>query len=519
MRALIIFTILIFAVSAPSFAQIDPNAPPPGAAPVQPRDPARDRAPDREDNKPVITGIASACARPGDMMALNGRSLSALENVLPALADNSTVLPLQVLNKSETRLMVKIPTEKAIYDSEHYRIVLVDARRTDKVIERTDITVRLCPYEEERLENPVVASVDVDAEAGEILILASREIASEIESYAKEKEYPILRHHNLASFGDVLMVLDVLDGDIVYVIRDMRKIFPSAEIDRNHHYHSSGAPRLYAPAKVKWPAAPGCLKGVNKLSIGLIDGDIDQSHSAFRGQKIVAKNFLDNKGQPDRAHGTAIASILIGNAPESGYYGMLPGAKLYAATVLRKAPKGDDIATAEAVAQALDWMLKNKVRLINISLAGDKPNRILSSVFEKTSSKGGLVFAAAGNNGAQAPPVYPAALNNVIAVTAIDAASHVYKQANRGAYIDFSAPGVDIWSAQEGGTGAYKSGTSYAVPHALAVAAQSLLRNGSLSHDLIVESLKQNAKDLGAPGHDKTYGWGLVSAQSDCKSQ
>ena len=154
--------------------------------------------------------------------------------------------------------------------------------------------------------------------------------------------------------------------------------------------------------------------------------------------------------------------------------------------------------------------------MINISLAGDKPNRILNKVFEKTSSKGGLVFAAAGNNGAQAPPVYPAALNNVIAVTAIDAASRIYKKANRGAYVDFSAPGVDIWSAQEGSSGAYKSGTSYAVPYALAVAGQDILRNGSLSYDLVVESLKQNAKDLGAAGHDKTYGWGLVSADNAC---
>ncbi|GJL86123.1 MAG: hypothetical protein DHS20C02_18980 [Micavibrio sp.] len=515
MRTLILFTVLIFAIAAPSLAQVDPNAPLPGAADDVPdregREPERRQPPEA---KPEITGIASACARPGDMMAINGRSLSALDGVVPALADNSNVLPLRVLNKSENRLMVQIPTEKAIYDSEHYHIVLVDAHRTDKVVERTDIKVRLCPYEEERPQ-PVMSSAD--AEPGEILILALRDVANQIESYAKERGYPILRRHNLAAFGDVLLVLDVVDGNIVDIIDEMREAFPNAEIDRNHHYHSSSAPRLYAPAKVKWPAAPGCLKNIKQISIGLIDGDIDQSHSAFKGQNIATKNFLENKGQPDRAHGTAIASILIGNSPESGYFGMLPGSKLYAATVLRKAPKGDDIATAEAVAQALDWMLKNKVRLINISLAGDKPNRVLGRVFEKTSSKGGLVFAAVGNNGPQAPPVYPASLKGVIAVTAIDAASHVYKQANRGAYVDFAAPGVDIWSAQDGGGGAYKSGTSYAVPHAVAVAAQNLLRNGSISHDLIVESMKQNTKDLGAPGHDKTYGWGLVSAQSDCE--
>ena len=49
-------------------------------------------------------------------------------------------------------------------------------------------------------------------------------------------------------------------------------------------------------------------------------------------------------------------------------------------------------------------------------------------------------------------------------VTAVDALSRIYPQANRGDYIDLAAPGVDVWAARPGTQGAYYSGPSYAVP-------------------------------------------------------
>ena len=67
----------------------------------------------------------------------------------------------------------------------------------------------------------------------------------------------------------------------------------------------------------------------------------------------------------------------------------------------------------------------------------------------------------------------------------IDAARRVYNEANQGDYIDFSAPGVDIWTIDDKTRGRYSSGTSFAVPHALAVAALYLKKNPSLPREIL----------------------------------
>ncbi len=95
-----------------------------------------------------------------------------------------------------------------------------------------------------------------------------------------------------------------------------------------------------------------------------------------------------------------------------------------------------------------------------------------------------------------------------------------YTEANEGDYIDFSAPGVDIWTIENGLQGKYRSGTSFASPYGLAVAALYLNQNPSLSRAVLYNALKASALDLGDKGQDKKFGWGLVQApQKVCTMQ
>ena len=54
------------------------------------------------------------------------------------------------------------------------------------------------------------------------------------------------------------------------------------------------------------------------------------------------------------------------------------------------------------------------------------------------------------NLGPDAPPQYPAAYPDVIAVTALDRRLNIYPSANRGEYLSVAAPGVDIWTPAAG---------------------------------------------------------------------
>ena len=126
------------------------------------------------------------------------------------------------------------------------------------------------------------------------------------------------------------------------------------------------------------------------------------------------------------------------------------------------------------------------------------------------------MLAAAGNGGADAPPVYPAAQAGVVAVTALDAKLQPYAHANRGDYIAFAAPGVDVWAATPGGGGKYQSGTSYAVPFATAVFAAAKAAQPRAAPTRWTRSSLRAREDLGAPGKDKVFGWGLIQSTGGC---
>ncbi|UCD76812.1 MAG: S8 family serine peptidase [Phycisphaerales bacterium] len=77
---------------------------------------------------------------------------------------------------------------------------------------------------------------------------------------------------------------------------------------------------------------------------------------------------------------------------------------------------------------------------------------------------------------------------------------------------DIAAPGVDVRSSVPGGGYSYYSGTSMASPHVNGVVV--LIRQAC--PDLTVEVIKQiiydTAYDLGDPGEDNDYGWGMIDA-------
>jgi subtilisin family serine protease len=127
-----------------------------------------------------------------------------------------------------------------------------------------------------------------------------------------------------------------------------------------------------------------------------------------------------------------------------------------------------------------------------------------------------VVVAAAGNGGPETPPAFPASEPSIIGVTALDSRSQPYAAANRGDAVDFAAPGVRIWTPRADPAGSYDSGTSFAAPYVTAAVGALIARGGISDATDVAARLAATAIDLGAPGKDPVFGWGLIQAANPC---
>ena len=177
---------------------------------------------------------------------------------------------------------------------------------------------------------------------------------------------------------------------------------------------------------------------------------------------------------------------------------LLPDAELIVATPFYRAGNADRAEAADII-RAIDAVVARQPDVLSLSLAGP-PNAALARVLETVRARGIPVVAAAGNGGAKSKPLYPAAYDTTIAVTAVTANLNIFRRASRGDHVDFAAPGVDI-AVADGKNGLTKrSGTSFAVPFVTASLAVLRAQQPARMIDDIVGELAASAKDLGEPG-------------------
>lgn len=234
------------------------------------------------------------------------------------------------------------------------------------------------------------------------------------------------------------------------------------------------------------------------LKIGMIDTSV-AGHKALSKLTLQTRDFSGSAKTVPTEHGTAIASLLASEGT----------ATIYSANIFRSGV-GKPYTSADAIVRALDWMVQQQVPVINISLAGPR-NKILDTLVSKASLLGHVIVAAAGNGGPTAPPAYPAALPDVVAVTAVDKEMRVYRYANQGRYVRVAARGVDVTAAAPGGKTARQSGTSFATPHIAAWMARCTGGKSPAARVKCIKRLENEARDLGEPGRDSVYGYGYIS--------
>lgn len=298
-------------------------------------------------------------------------------------------------------------------------------------------------------------------------------------------------------------------------LAELRGLLPGAEIAPNDLYAASefacDSDGCEAFQLIGWRPPAAChLSPV----IGMVDTNVNPQHPALVASRLEQVAVEQAGRTPASAvHGTAVAVLLVGDGGSSTP-GLLPHARLLAAEAFH-AGVADAAADAFGLVVALDRLAAESPAVINMSLAGPD-NPVLARAVAAVLAADIPIVAAAGNAGSGAPPLFPAAFPGVVAVTAVDTSLSVYRQAIRGEHISFAAPGVRLWTAASVSGGRFRSGTSYAAPFVTAAIAALRARQPDLGMEAALDRLATEAQDLGDPGRDDVFGWGLIQAAGIC---
>jgi subtilisin family serine protease len=329
---------------------------------------------------------------------------------------------------------------------------------------------------------------------------------------AREQQIQPASRSRLQALGGELAVFQLATPALADEFRaQLARDFPGLAADFNTRYRPlqqpQARPRIYLPQKIgRLPGGPDAL-GMNAVHVGMVDGPV-AAIAALAGASITRKSFLAATETAASAdHGTAVAALISGQDGVPGFWGLAPQAMLHSAEIMRSVGL-DDCTSSAALVRALDWLLGEKVQVINLSLGGPG-DAVMQKAFARLAELPVALVAAAGNGGPAAAPVYPAAYPGVIAVTATDASDRPYAAANRGAYVTLAAPGVDLW-VPDAAYGHYVSGTSFSAAVVTAAGALLLGRNARLDARSLARQLCRGARDLGAPGPDPVFGCGLI---------
>lgn len=220
------------------------------------------------------------------------------------------------------------------------------------------------------------------------------------------------------------------------------------------------------------------------------------------------------------SHGTCVAGI-IGAAVNNGE-GTLGVANDTRVAIYKVYTGGSGIADAVIIA-AIRKAADDGCRVINMSLAGGDYNSALQDAINYAWGKGCVIVAASGNEYASVVS-YPARMENVVAVGALDRdANAQLKRAsysNYGAELDISAPGSWVWGLNmpgytdpDDGSPGYKwwDGTSMASPVVAGGIAWLWRAMPSLTNQEIIDLVESTATDMGSAGRDNAFGYGELN--------
>jgi thermitase len=279
----------------------------------------------------------------------------------------------------------------------------------------------------------------------------------------------------------------------------------------------------WGPKKIEADLAWDTTIGSSDILVAIVDTGVDYTHSDLAANYVpLGYDWINNDTDPidDFGHGTHCAGIVAATLNNSIGIAGVAQVRIMAEKVLGSSGWGTDFTVAEGIVHATD----SGAKIISMSLGGGGSDLMHDAV--KYAHDHGVLLVASAGNKASSEKHYPAAYDEVIAVSATDSGDNLASFSSYGEWIDVAAPGVDIYSTMptyhvtmndiEYGLEMnydYMSGTSMACPHVAGVAALAWSVYPNCTADQVMRVLEYTADDLGDSGFDEYYGQGRVNAR------
>lgn len=311
-----------------------------------------------------------------------------------------------------------------------------------------------------------------------------------------------------------------------------------------------------------WDLTTGTSTGPNDVIVAVVDTGILSSHPDFDQQLVTdGYDFIadsvrardtdgiddDPEDEGDLAyggsssfHGSHVAGTIAARSDNgAGVAGVSWGAKIMPLRAL-----GVDGGTSFDVIQAVRYAagLSNvsaefpaqRADIINLSLGSPFFSSAEQLTYDAVRAAGVIVISSAGNESSSTPS-YPAGYDGVVSVSATTIDGSIAPYSNFGA-VQVAAPGgynatdlngdgfadgVVSTLGDDGSSGTVQlgygalNGTSMAAPHVAGVAALMKAVHPGLTPVEFDNALASGdlTDDLGDPGYDQFYGFGLINAQ------
>jgi serine protease len=316
------------------------------------------------------------------------------------------------------------------------------------------------------------------------------------------------------------------------------------------------------PFGVHAPRAWATMRALNKdggrgVVVAVVDsgvayrdkGSFKRAPDLYRGRFVKGWDFVEHDRYPldEDSHGTHVSGTIAEHVNnKQAVTGLAYGVRIMPVRVLDAHGDGD----GATFARAIRWAAKHGADVINMSVefdsdlrAADIPDVI--DAMKYAHDRGAVMVGSAGND-ADDKLAYPARYSSVIAVGATTSNGCRTSYTNFGSGLDVVAPGGggdDVpdgssWDFEhchpgEGGRVIYQQtfrtghvrefrlrgfeGTSESAPHVSAIAAL-VIASGVVGEHPVPEAvqnrIEDTARDIGAPGRDDRYGFGLADASA-----
>ncbi|WP_440764851.1 S8 family peptidase [Natronorubrum sp. DTA7] len=272
------------------------------------------------------------------------------------------------------------------------------------------------------------------------------------------------------------------------------------------HYGSQ-----HAPQQVNCETAWETTYGSDDVTISIVDQGIQYDHPVLEENMDDSvsnhgREFVSGGSDPypiagDERHGTHVGGIAGGGTNNGTGHAGISNCSLLSARALNRQGRG----SLSDIADAVQWSVDAGADIVNLSLGSSSNYRTLRRACRYAVNNGVLVVAAAGNSGSYGV-AYPAAYDDVVAVSALTSSNSLASFSNRGSQIDLGAPGTRLISAVPWNSYTRMSGTSMATPVVAGVAGLVLSAYPGLSGSELREHLQSTAVDVGLSSNAQGYG-------------